>query len=248
MKIRYPMHRPCRHRKGFSLVELLVVILIIVVLAAFAFAMTARMRKSADQAVVCANLRQIGLALVTYTAENNRFPSAPTPQGDPAWDRCIIPHLGYTGTLTGSGILKPSEFRGLESIAKIFASPADKEPRAKDTYKRSFAVCAWTTNWSDGKSFRGWKDLPYNKGVRYSMLNSPEKAAMVVQCYEGTTSIPNHLGNIAHCYRAMGGPQKLLGNDQQVLFADGHIEKLSARMKLDDFIAKYWPGTVGNVN
>lgn len=239
------MKRPLCRRAGFTLVELLVVILIIVALAVISLTVASRMKKSADEAVVSANLRQIGLALVAYTTENNRFPSL---QGDPVWDRCLIPYLGYTDTLTGTGDIKPSAFRGLEGVARIFASTADKETRPKDTYKRSFAIVPWTTNWSNGTAFRGWKDLPYNKGIRYSILNSPEKAAMVVQWYEGTSGIPNNLGHGNHAFSDMGGPQKLLGNYQQVLFADGHIEKISARMKNSDFVAKYWPGTIGNVN
>ena len=45
-----------------------------------------------------------------------------------------------------------------------------------------------------------------------------------------------------------GGPVKTLGTTQQVLFADGHIEKVSNRMTTSQFVAKYWPGTIGNVN
>ena len=234
-----------RHSAGFTLVELLVVILIIVALAVISVTVASRMKKSADEAVSAANLRQVGIALVTYTAENNRFPSL---LGDAVWDRCVIPHLGFTEPLTGTGVIKPSAFRSLEGIVRIFASPADKQTRPEDTYKRSIAIVPWTTNWSNGTAFRGWKDIPYNKGIRYSMLNSPEKAAMVVQWFEGTSGIPNNLGHGNHAFHDMGGPQKLLGNYQQVLFADGHVEKISARIKNADFVAKYWPGTIGSVN
>jgi prepilin-type N-terminal cleavage/methylation domain-containing protein len=232
-------------RRGFTLVELLVVIVIIAALAGLAFSVSAKVRKSADEAVTTANLRQIGVALISYTAENNRFPSQ---QGDPVWDRCLIPLLGYSSTPTGSGGINSNDHEGLEGIAKIFASPADKETRAKGTYKRSFAIVPWTTNWSNGTSFRGWKDLPYNKGIRYSMLNAPEKAAMLVQWHEGTVGIPNVLGSGAHAYHDIGGRQTSLGNNQQVVFADGHIETLSAKMNTAEFLKKYWPGTIGSTN
>jgi hypothetical protein len=71
---------------------------------------------------------------------------------------------------------------------------------------------------------------------------------MVVQWHEGTSGTANHLGSGAHAYHDMGGRQPALGNHQQVLFADGHIEKISARLTNAEFIAKYWPGTIGNVN
>lgn len=234
----------CRCR-GFTLVELLVVIVIVATLAGLAFSLSARIRRSADASVTTSNLRQIGVALTTYTADNNRFPSQ---QGDPVWDRCLIPLLGYASTPTGTAAISSTAHKDLEGIAKIFASPADKETRAKGTFKRSFAIVPWTTNWSNGSAFRGWKDLPFNKGIRYSMLNSPEKAVTVVQWHEGTSGTPNVLGSGAHAYHDIGGRQTALGNHQQVLFADGHIETISARMPHAEFVAKYWPGTLGNTN
>lgn len=230
---------------GFTLVELLVVILIIAVLAALAMSVVKRMRQSADNAVTNANLRQIGVALLSYTSETGRFPSL---SGDPVWDRCLFTGLGYPEAVTGTGEIKPSSLPVLANTAKTFSSPGDKEPRAKDTYKRSFAIVPWTTNWSNGTSFRGWKDQPYNKGIRYQMLTAPEKAAMVVQWHAGTTSIPNNLGAGNHAYHDIGGPVAALGEKQQVLFADGHVESISAKMKTADFISKYWPGTVGTTN
>jgi prepilin-type N-terminal cleavage/methylation domain-containing protein len=237
------LHR--RRRLGFTLVELVVVITIIAVLAAVVMMMASRMRRTADEAVTTANLRQIGLALVSFTAENNRFPSM---QGDPVWDRSILPFLGYSNLPAGTGNISAKTYADLEGVAKIFAAPADKEPRSKDFFKRSFAIVPWTTNWSNGTAFRGWKGLPFNKGVRYSMLNSPEQAAMLVQWYEGASGTPNYLGSGAHAYHDIGGRQPALGNYQLVLFADGHVEKLSARLSNAEFVAKYWPGTIGNIN
>ena len=239
------MKNPSRYRSGFTLVELLVVITTIAALAALAFVMNSKMKESAGESVTTANLRQIGKALASYTAENGRFPSQ---QGDPVWDRCLFPFLGHSKSPAGSGNINSKTSPDLERVAQIFAAPADQEPRAKDTYRRSFAIVPWTTNWSNGTAFRGWKDLPYNKGVRHSMLNYPEKAAMVVQWHEGTSGIPNHLGSSAHAYHDIGGRQTSLGNYQQVLFADGHIAKISARLNSAEFVAKYWPGTIGNTN
>lgn len=56
---------------GFTLVELLVTITIIVVLAGLVFAITGKIRASAQQANAMSSLRQIGIANVAYSSENN---------------------------------------------------------------------------------------------------------------------------------------------------------------------------------
>jgi prepilin-type N-terminal cleavage/methylation domain-containing protein/prepilin-type processing-associated H-X9-DG protein len=56
---------------GFTLVELLVVILIVVVLAAFSFLGLSRMRAAGDRATTVAVLRQLQIANVGYAADHN---------------------------------------------------------------------------------------------------------------------------------------------------------------------------------
>jgi len=87
-----PIKTPAFSGRGFTLVELLVVLVIVAALAAIAFTLPARMKQSANQAVTAANLRQIGVAMVTYTADKGRFPGK---NGDPVWDRAIIANLGF---------------------------------------------------------------------------------------------------------------------------------------------------------
>ncbi|MCB1131685.1 MAG: type II secretion system protein [Verrucomicrobiae bacterium] len=224
--------------------ELLVAIVIIAGLAAIILSVVTRMRKSANQSITTANLRQIGVALVTFVSDKGRFPSK---NGDPAWDRAIMSNLGYTDDLTGTGNLKRSEYPGLEASAKVFFTPEDRADRDKSVYPRSFAIIPWTTNWSNGTGFRGWKDRPYNVGVPYAALDAPEKSAAVVQWFSGTESIPNYLGAGNHAYHDRGGPENQIGTYQQVLFADGHIEKMRGNLTSAEFVEKYWPGSIGSV-
>ena len=237
------MKKSPRRIKGFTLVELLVVISIIAVLAALGFMAATRMRTTANKAITTANMRQIGVALVTFTSDNGRFPSA---IGDPVWDRAILSNLGFSDTLSGTAeSIKISAVPALAGAAKIFTTPEDKVKRDTKFYPRSFAMVPWTTNYYDG-TFRGWKNRPPNKGVPYSILAEPEKAAVVVQCYGNVVGIDNLLGSGNYAYQDHGTPPKLLMPEQQVLFADGHIEKINANIPDADFIRKYWPGTIGN--
>jgi len=240
-----PVIKPNNRRYGFTLTELLVVIVIVAALAVITSMMVLRMKKSANQAITTANLRQIGVAMIAYTVDKGRFPSL---DGDPVWDRAIIANLGYESPLPGNAAINRSAYPTLENSAKIFTTPEDKEKRDPAFYARSFAIVPWTTNSSNGTWFRGWKDRPFNVGVPYSVLNAPEKAAMVVQGHHGIGEPPNYLGSGGWAYKDMGGPGKTLGTTQQVLFADGHIEKVSNRITTSQFVAKYWPGTIGNVN
>ncbi|MGL4399428.1 MAG: type II secretion system protein [Luteolibacter sp.] len=60
-----------RCRTGFTLVELLVSVTIIITLAALVFAVTGKIRASAQQSNLMSALRQVGIANAAYAAENN---------------------------------------------------------------------------------------------------------------------------------------------------------------------------------
>jgi len=68
-----------RHtRRGFTLVELLVVIVIIAALAGLTAPMVIRQRKKADQTEAVNNARQIGMALFEFETEYGTFPDNAT--------------------------------------------------------------------------------------------------------------------------------------------------------------------------
>lgn len=72
------MKTNAKQRRGFTLVELLVVIVIIAALAGLTAPMVIRQRKKADQTEATNNARQIGLAMLEFETEYGSYPDAST--------------------------------------------------------------------------------------------------------------------------------------------------------------------------
>ncbi|MBI2885277.1 MAG: prepilin-type N-terminal cleavage/methylation domain-containing protein [Candidatus Omnitrophica bacterium] len=64
-----------RHRRGFTLVEIMIVVAIIALLAAIAIPNVLRGRTSANEAAVIGNMRAVNSALQMFQSVNNVFPT-----------------------------------------------------------------------------------------------------------------------------------------------------------------------------
>ncbi len=77
-------------KRGFTLIEMLVVIVIIAVLAVASFSVGPKMMRRADAAKSIGNMRQIGALLASYASENsNKLPAprADVPNGKGGFDQ-----------------------------------------------------------------------------------------------------------------------------------------------------------------
>ncbi len=108
MNQRKHLERTPRAAKGFTLTELLVVIVIIAVLAAIAIPVSLRIKKSAESATCASNLKQLGAALISYAVDhNNRLPNLQDVDPDTnlrgdIWT-LVLANAGYLWDTPGQG-------------------------------------------------------------------------------------------------------------------------------------------------
>lgn len=116
-----------RHRnRGFTLTELLVVIVIIGVLAGLLFPVGRRVLESSRSAKCIANLRQLGAAATQWSIDNNgsmlpTFPSGRNLDGriNNGWGTALFPYLS-----PGVNLWKTTDYS--KRPADVFACPSSK--------------------------------------------------------------------------------------------------------------------------
>jgi prepilin-type N-terminal cleavage/methylation domain-containing protein/prepilin-type processing-associated H-X9-DG protein len=224
--------------RGFTLVELLVVITIIVVLAAISFSVTARVKDQAISAADTRKFRQVGIALASIAQDNFGI----IPHGNLAKDtngNFLYPGAAIRGTDAGAG----DRFNFHEMIDRYFPPPPTFNPVSIYNYQtreggESLLSSKAAKPWSGFSPAAGYKlpgplwfsfnrNLPNPRWVGNS-AKVPDQSKIVI-CAE-----TNHLGgdmrpqeratfenNVQTRYRVSRA-----GKTALYLFVDGHVERL----------------------
>lgn len=208
-------------RSGFTLVEMLVVVVIIASLAAIALSIIPKMRKKGDAAKSIQNMRQISVLAATYAADHSMALPAPEPQVND----------GNGGSVTGVMWHQAlaSEAYPDTDLAKIrwdknwwttnkplLLNPLMAEKDIKPWFP-GFAINMQininNTGWGSG-----WADGPKSRDMRLASINDPARTPFVVPDKNWFF----HKGKLTEA----GMKQFLVDGKFPVLFVDGHVENI----------------------
>ncbi|MBQ0104798.1 MAG: prepilin-type N-terminal cleavage/methylation domain-containing protein [Armatimonadetes bacterium] len=93
-------------KKGFSLIELLVVMAIIAILSAVIFPIMTSVREKTQQSKCIQNMKQIGMALEMFRSDNKKYPSGLAPEIEYNDDGTVVPMEETFGNLLENDYLK----------------------------------------------------------------------------------------------------------------------------------------------
>jgi len=220
-------HRPAR--RGFSLVEILVVIVILISLAAFVFVMLPKAKRRAEAAKSVANLRQIGTLVALHTVENNNrlpAPRADVPDGKGGFSQ-LHWHETFMSDLYPETELK--EFRAVkwwETNKPFLRNPLlrrDAKPFGWDWWNPGYAMNIQISH-NLGRSSGDWgagQGGPQAYGIPLGSIPEPAMTPLIAP--RGNwwfTFTPSELKEPAL-------QELLVDGKLPILFVDGHVETMT---------------------
>lgn len=213
-----------RTHRGFTLVEMLVTITIIVAIAALSMMGFRNIRDASRRAVSIGNLRQLGIGMITFTADNNGYLPM-SRKGGTYWPTLIYPYLG------SETFLRPGS-------KNVSASPAQPEGYfgGVSALTPEGIPIRWNYIINGGGANLPFYEAPGSEGNAdnargyarsYSSIEQPARTVFMAEGKEGNWWF-NNVGAVTdspRIYRWKNGTSN-------VLFGDGSTRNLNPKTDL----------------
>lgn len=197
-------------KRGFTLIELLVVIAIIAILAAILFPVFAKAREKARQASCLSNLKQMGLAALSYAQDYDEMFMYGYYPGTCAWGHAHTPADGVHAAYSWPSFLVPyvkntQIFRCPSATPTICSAGVGGASGTTSAYGINYdGVCGWAM---------GSMDKPAERMMMQDMQN---------------WFVISSTNTQATCFSSFGTGITRHNDGANVNFCDGHAKWLSA--------------------
>lgn len=228
-----------KKHKGFTLIELPMVIAIIVILAAILFPVFARARENARRASCQSNLKQIGLSLAQYTQDyDEKLPPAwgytsswGSYNPGIAWDLAIAP---YTGTLvkrqagvSSSIFLCPSDTVKRDSYNEPPVTYAMPQLENGDPLSNNKGIAPIWTQVADGGYVSLGRNIASLESVADTIFLAEDPEIYATMGSPNNKTIPSPASQLEQFNGSVNVPRPATHFDGfNYLFVDGHVKWL----------------------
>lgn len=227
----------CKRPGGFSLIELLVVIAIIAILASMILPALGKAKAKAKGIKCTSNLRQMGIALISYTHENAHYPPGINREAGSVW---IWPTLirSYLGMRNNVELFKcPSAPPKAQWVVEFGSGKPALDGYLKDEKRlvpggvnfMSYGYNVWGS-WAGQRPNTGlgvYKGDPVYGGAPENTVRRPDDMiALADSNWDLTRKGDRNWSGFIGMYEERQWPLEIHNAKANILFADGHVTPL----------------------